>query len=115
MATLDECRDALDRFSANLASAEGGARDAAALDRSLSCHVTDLGSTFTGRLAYGRLQDVTAVSGVPAAKAQIRLTMKSDDLLAMVAGDLHFAKAWASGRVKVHAGLRDVLRLRSLL
>lgn len=115
MATIEECRTALDHLSACLARAEGDVRDAAALDRSLSCRVTDLDVTFVGRLADGRIQDVTTIPGVPSQHAQIRLSMKGDDLLSLVGGELHFAKAWAAGRVKVHASLRDVLRLRSLL
>ncbi|CAM5711288.1 hypothetical protein SHIRM173S_12961 [Streptomyces hirsutus] len=41
--------------------------------------------------------------------------MKRDDLLALVDGELNFAKAWASGRVKLEAGLSDLLNLKSLL
>ncbi|MEU9302677.1 alkyl sulfatase C-terminal domain-containing protein [Streptomyces sp. NPDC048269] len=115
MATIEECREALDQLSGNLARAEGGVRGAAALDRSLSCHITDLDRTFTGRLADGRIQVDALTPGPPAGKAQIRLAMTSDDLIALVAGDLKFAKAWASGRVKLEAGLRDLLRLKSLL
>jgi hypothetical protein len=116
MATIEECRSALDRLAARLAAVEaGGARDAAHLDRSLSCRITDLDTTFVGRLAGGRIQDVTTLSGVPARAAQIRLAMRGEDLLALVAGELHFARAWGAGRVKVQASLRDVLRLRSLL
>ncbi|WP_030162925.1 SCP2 sterol-binding domain-containing protein [Streptomyces sp. NRRL S-244] len=115
MATIDECRAALDRLSGNLAQADGGVRGAAAMDRSLSCHITDLDRTFTGRLEGGRIR-VDAVSpGPPAAKAEIRLAMTGDDLVAMVAGELKFAKAWASGRVRLEAGFRDLLRLKSLL
>ncbi|MFI0941815.1 sterol-binding protein [Streptomyces sp. NPDC021020] len=115
MATLDECRTALDQLARKMAEAEGDLRSATALDRSLSCRITDLDTTFTGRLADGTITDVTAVPGVPADKAQIRLTMTGDDLVAMVGGELGFAKAWGSGRVRVQASLRDVLRLRSLL
>jgi hypothetical protein len=115
MATIEECRTALDQFAANLATAEGDVRAATALDRSLSCRITDLDITFVGRLTEGRIQHMTTVPGTPPDKAQIRLTMKGDDLVAMVGGDLSFARAWGSGRVKVQAALRDVLRLRSLL
>ncbi|MFD3549994.1 SCP2 sterol-binding domain-containing protein [Streptomyces sp. NPDC058655] len=115
MATIEECRAALDQLSGNLARAGGGVRGAAALDRSLSCHVTDLDRTFTGRLDGGRIR-VDAVSpGPPAAKAEIRLAMTGDDLVALVAGELGFAKAWASGRIKLEAGIRDLLRLKSML
>ncbi|MER7912564.1 SCP2 sterol-binding domain-containing protein [Streptomyces sp. NPDC096068] len=115
MATITECRGALDRLSDNLARADGDVRGAAALDRSLSCHVTDLDTTFTGRLADGRIRVDSTVEGPPPAKAQIRLAMTGDDLVAMVDGRLNFAKAWASGRVRLEAGFRDLLRLRSLL
>ncbi|MFC8131403.1 alkyl sulfatase C-terminal domain-containing protein [Streptomyces sp. NPDC057302] len=115
MATIEECRAALDQLSDNLAGAEGGVRGSAALDRSLSCRITDLDVTFTGRLENGRITVLDTHPGPPREKAEIRLTMSGDDLVAMVDGELNFAKAWASGRVKLEAGLRDMLRLRSLL
>ncbi|MEU5217911.1 SCP2 sterol-binding domain-containing protein [Streptomyces sp. NPDC020807] len=115
MATITECRDALDRLSDNLARADDGVRGAAAFDRTLSCHVTDLDTTFTGRLSDGRIEVVDTAAGPPATKAQIRLAMTGDDLVAMVGGELNFAKAWASGRVRLEAGFRDLMRLRSLL
>ncbi|ATY95014.1 MULTISPECIES: SCP2 sterol-binding domain-containing protein [Streptomyces] len=115
MATMAECRSALRRLSDNLAAADGDVRSAAALDRSLSCHIKDLDITFTGRLADGRIEVLDTVEGPPREKAEIRLTMTGDDLVALVDGDLNFAKAWASGRVRLEAGLRDLLKLRSLL
>lgn len=115
MATLDQCRAALDRLAQNMTSADGNVRSAAALDRSLSCRITDLDVTFLGRLADGTIRDVTSVPGPPPDKAEIRLAMAGDDLVALVDGRLHFAKAWGSGRVKLEAGLRDLLRLRTLL
>ncbi|MBC9715253.1 SCP2 sterol-binding domain-containing protein [Streptomyces sp. TRM66268-LWL] len=115
MATIEECRGALDRLSDNLASADGDVRSAAALDRSLSCHIKDLDITFTGRLKDGRIEVRDTQQGAPREKAQIRLAMTGDDLVAMVDGDLNFAKAWGSGRVKLEAGFRDLLQLRKLL
>lgn len=115
MATIEECRAALDKLSDNMAASEGEVRGAAALDRSLSCRITDLDITFAGRLKDGRIEVVDTYEGPPREKAQIRLTMTGNDLVAMVDGELNFAKAWGSGRVKLEAGLRDLLRLRSLL
>ncbi|MBV9025361.1 MAG: SCP2 sterol-binding domain-containing protein [Streptomycetaceae bacterium] len=115
MATIEECRTALDRLSENLGQAAGDVRRAAALDRSLSCRITDLDITFTGRLVEGRIQEVTTVPGPPSEHAQIRLTMAGDDLVALVDKKLDFAKAWASGRVRLEASLLDLLRLRTLL
>lgn len=112
---MAECRSALRRLSDNLAAAEGDVRGAAALDRSLSCHIKDLDITFTGRLADGRIRVRDTVEGPPREKAEIRLAMTGDDLVALVDGDLNFAKAWGSGRVRLEAGFRDLLKLRSLL
>ncbi|WP_282202904.1 alkyl sulfatase C-terminal domain-containing protein [Kitasatospora fiedleri] len=115
MATTEECRTALEQLSHNLAAAGGDIRKAAALDRSLSCHLTDLDLTFTGRLADGRLTGITEAPGPPATKADIKLTTTGDDLVALVAGTLPFPTAWATGRLKLDASLRDLLRLRTLL
>ncbi|MER6625517.1 sterol-binding protein [Streptomyces sp. NPDC000931] len=115
MATIEECRTALDKFSDDMAGAEGDVRAAAAMDRSVSCHITDLDVTFAGRLTGGRIEVHETFPGPPRARAQIRLAMTGDDLLALVDGELHFAKAWGSGRVRLEAGLRDLFRLRKLL
>ncbi|MBA4865748.1 SCP2 sterol-binding domain-containing protein [Streptomyces sp. PSKA54] len=115
MATKEECLSALEKLSDNMAGADGAVRKAAELDRSLSCHITDLDVTFTGRLKGGRIEVVDTLQGPPPEKAQIRLAMSGDDLVALVNGELNFAKAWGSGRVKLEAGLFDLFRLRSLL
>jgi hypothetical protein len=115
MATIEECRTALDKLSDNLAGAEGDVRSAAALDRSLSCRITDLDITFVGRLKDGRIEVLDTLPGPPREKAAIRLTMNGDDLVSLVNGELNFAKAWGSGRVRLEAALLDLFRLRKLL
>lgn len=115
MANPAECRAALEQLSRNLGKAEGNVRAAASLDRSLSCWITDLDITFAGRLRGGSITDLVESAGAPAEKAQIRLSMAGDDLVALVAGQLNFASAWATGRVKLEAGLLDLLQLRRLL
>ncbi|MEU3348249.1 sterol-binding protein [Streptomyces sp. NPDC006700] len=115
MATIEECRSALGRLSDNMAKAEGDVRDAAALDRSVSCHIKDLDVSFLGRLVDGRIEVRDTVQGPPPEKAEIRLAMTGDDLIALVGGELAFAKAWGSGRVKLQAGMLDLIRLTKLL
>lgn len=110
MATADQCERALHELAARLAAKAAGGR-APSLDRSLNCALDDLGVAFSGRLTDGRLIDITRE---PRPDAQIRLTMSSDDLLALVTGELKMAAAWASGRVKVDASMRDLLKLRSI-
>ncbi|WP_409472956.1 SCP2 sterol-binding domain-containing protein [Streptomyces sp. HC307] len=115
MATIEECRAALEKLSDNMQHAEGDVRAAAALDRSVSCRITDLDITFVGRLEDGRINVHDTLQGPPPEKAQIRLTLAGDDLVALVDGELNFAKAWGSGRVKLEASLFDLFRLRKLL
>ena len=115
MANPAECRAALIQLSENLGNAKGDVRAAATLDRSLTCWITDLDLTFTGRLRDGRIEDITELPGKPAQKAQLRLAMKGDDLVELVDGRLGFASAWASGRVKLEASILDLLQLRKLL
>ncbi|MEG3629163.1 sterol-binding protein [Streptomyces poriticola] len=115
MATIEECRAALGKLSDNMRTAEGDVREAAALERSVSCHITDLDVTFAGRMQDGGIVVEDTLSGPPRERAQIRLTLAGDDLVALVDGELHFARAWGSGRVKLEAGLRDLFRLRKLL
>ena len=112
MATMDECLTALKGILGDIAAHPA----AAGLDRSVSCRLTDLHEVVLGRLSSGSVRDLTVVPEDPAVpKADIRLTMSSDDLVAMTDGKLHFGTAWATGRVKLEAGLRDLLRLRKIL
>ncbi|KNB49610.1 sterol-binding protein [Streptomyces caatingaensis] len=115
MATTEECRAALDRLAENLAGADAGLRGAAMPDRSLSCHVTDLDVTFVGHLREGHIRELRSVPGVPERQAEIALEMTGDDLIALVDGHLDFPRAWATGRIRLKASLRDVLRLRAIL
>ncbi|MGN5378232.1 sterol-binding protein [Streptomyces sp. MUSC 14] len=115
MATIEACRAALEKLSDNMQGADGDVRAAAALDRSVSCHITDLDVTFTGRLTGGRIEVDDTLPGPPHEKAQIRLAMAGDDLVDLVGGELNFATAWGTGRVRLEASLLDLFRLRKLL
>ena len=111
MATVDECRTALHQLAARL-DANAEAKGRIDLDRPLACTIKDLGVYFHCRLKDGRLVDIQDGDDL---KAKIRLTTTSDDLLALVGGELDFARAWASGRVSVSANPFDLLKLRKLL
>lgn len=112
MATVDECEKALVGLAQRLASVDPELRRRHSLDRSLSCTVTDLDVIFSGNLTDGSLDHI---SRTPLPAAQIRLTVRSDDLVALTAGSLSFPVAWASGRLKIDASMMDLLRLRSML
>ena len=83
------------------------------------------------QLATG-LTDVTRERALAAAKALVaqgeagveavvpegvrtQVSALADDLVALTDGNLSFGQAWLAGRVKVEAGVRDLLKLRSML
>lgn len=112
MASVQECRAALDQLANNLAENAADARKRLDLDRTLACRVTDLGVAFHGQLRGGQLLDITEGDNP---KAKIALTTTSDDLVALVNGSLDLPKAIASRRVSIHASPFDLLKLRKLL
>jgi hypothetical protein len=115
VATKDECVAALDRLAAKLGGLDEERRARNSEERTVSCTVPDLAIAFHGRLKDARLVDVVTyedVSMLPS--AQIRLTIPSDDLPALVDGRLNFLQALGSGRIKVNASFGDMLRLRKI-
>lgn len=110
MATAEACEQALHTLADRLA-ASAPTRRRADFDRSLSCTLTDLEVVFTGRLRDGQLVDIARSTN---GDAEVRLTLTSDDLLALVDGDLAMSQALATRRIRVDAGVRDLLRLRSI-
>jgi putative sterol carrier protein len=112
MASVEQCRAALDELAGRLAEVDQTTRQELSLDRTLSCRICDLDVVFSARLEEGRLEQITT-DAQPS--AQLRLMVSSDDLLALIHGRLSLATAWARGQLRVEAGVRDLLRLRALL
>ncbi|WP_242893335.1 SCP2 sterol-binding domain-containing protein [Actinomadura litoris] len=113
MATDEECRAALGRVAERLAGVDAERFAEHVVERTVSCRVPDLGLAYRTRLHRGGLD---AVTSDPAPQdAQVRLTVASDDLVALADDELSPAKAWATGRLKIEASLFDLLRLRKLL
>ena len=110
VASVEECQQALHGLAARLAEKEA-ARRKTGFDRTLSCTLRDLEVTFAGKLHDGLLSGIEQVAQPT---AQIRLKMTSDDLVSLVDSRLNIASAWATGRVKVEAGVMDMIKLRSI-
>lgn len=107
---------ALDELSQRLDQVDEQVRRRHAIERTLECRLPDLAVTFSGRLVDGRLEELTELTGLTEGtpcRAQIRFTIASDDLLAVTAGRLGLAAAWASGRLRVEGAVLDLLRMRS--
>ena len=111
MASVEECEKAFEVLAARLGAVDAQQRKKVVLDRSLSCTLRDLGVIFAGQLRDGELRDIRQVER---ADAQIRLAVASDDLLKLTSGELNFASAWATGKLRVDANVFDLLKLRSI-
>src|ERR1700750_353823 len=111
MASVEECREALTALSHRLTEMSPQDRASYFGNRSMSCHVTDLGVTrFTDSGA-----DPVTEAKPDDPPADIRLTASSDDVISLSATPANIARMWLSGRVKVQASMRDLLALRKLL
>lgn len=113
MANEEECHDALALIGRRLAEVDGDRLAEHVVERTISCRIPDLKIAFLTRIHQGGL-DPIGRTDTPA-NAQVRLTVGSDDLIALARDDLSPAKAWATGRLKIEASLLDLLRLRRLL
>ncbi|WP_433048104.1 SCP2 sterol-binding domain-containing protein [Dactylosporangium sp. CS-033363] len=112
MATVEECRAALEKLAVRLGSNAAEAREKLDFDRTLACRITDLNVAFHGRLQAGQITGLTEGDDP---RAKIKLTSSSDDLVSLVNGQLNVMQAWTSGRIKIDAGMLDLLKLRKLL
>lgn len=113
MANEEDCRKALDRIAARLDEVDADRFAEHVVERTISCVIPDLGVAYRTRLHRGGLEPFEP-DGDPKA-AQVRLTVGSDDLVALAGDELNPAKAWAAGRLRIEASIFDLLRLRRLL
>jgi predicted lipid carrier protein YhbT len=117
VATIKACRSALEQIIASLDGVDEATRTRHLPRRTVLCTVKDLGVSFTARVDEDGVHDVEQiaknVSELPS--ADVKVTIRSDDLIALADGDDDFISAWLHGRVQVSAPMRDMLRLRSLL
>lgn len=112
MASEGECEKALRSLADLLAAVDPETRSKYVLDRTASLRLSDLGVTWSGRLCEEGLVDLTTEQDV---RAQIRLTVASDDLIALVEARLAVPTAFATGKLRVQASPFDLLRLGAFL
>jgi hypothetical protein len=111
MATQEVCLaailEAVERFNAH----DAGSKRERVPERTVGCTILDLDVTYRGRLEQGF---IVGVAESLEHQADIRIICSSDDLVAMVNREVRFAHLYSTGRVRIDASLRDLIRLRSL-
>jgi predicted lipid carrier protein YhbT len=79
--------------------------------RTIQIDVTDLDASYWTELRDGRMGKLQQGE---ASDPNIKMRASSDDLVAMVNGELGLMKSYLSGRVRIEASLSDLLALRKL-
>lgn len=83
--------------------------------RSVALVLHDLGLVMVTRLEDGRFGEISEYDSGDEPPTDARLTMTSERLFELVDGDLGFAAAWATGKVRVSARLGVLLEIRRFL
>ena len=112
MATVDECRNVLEKMAGKVAKKSGEFDLEDGFERTLAVELTDLGQAFSAKLAGGKLTDL--LDG-DAADAEVRISLASDTLIALSKKELKPAKAFLTGKIKVKASVKDLAKLRTAL
>jgi putative sterol carrier protein len=113
MTTAEECRAALQKLAGRLSELSPAERDQYFGNRKISVTIPDLGVTYVTVLGTGNDPVREAAPGEP--PADIRLTAKSQEVIALAEQPMNIARAWMTGRVKIEASMKDLFRLRRLL
>jgi predicted lipid carrier protein YhbT len=112
VASEAQCEQAFRALAEMLAGVDADLRGKHVQERTVSCRLPDLGVTWSGRVCEEGLLDLSTDDE---GKAQVRFTVSSDDLLALVEHRLGFPAAFATGRLRVQASPMDLLRLGAFL
>jgi hypothetical protein len=117
MASVADCEDAIRRLAATLADVDPELRARHVPQRRLGCRIKDLDVVYVARLDEAGVHDLRKArpKGEMPDGIEVRVTVSSDDLVALADGDDDFLQAWLRGRVQISAPVRDVLRLRSIV
>jgi hypothetical protein len=112
VATIEEVESALLDLLGRLDGVDDSSRALLPSRRTIEARCPDLDLVRYAEWREGRL---TVLEERPNHRPDIRVSVRSDDLIAMANGDLPFARAYASNRVRLDASMTDLLRLRAVL
>lgn len=112
MATVEEVDAILGDLLERLGDLDPGTRSLMPSRRTVEARCPDLDLV---RYAVWRDGTLQLLDGPPSRRADIRISVGSDDLLALHHGELTFSRAYAANRVRLDASMTDLLRLRAIL
>ncbi|MEX0835186.1 MAG: hypothetical protein WD010_03785 [Nitriliruptor sp.] len=112
MATIEEVDQILGDLLARLGELDPGTRSLMPTNRTIEARCPDLDLVRHARWRDGQLE---MLDQPPSRRSDIRISIASDDLLALHRGETTFSRAYAANRVRLDASMTDLLRLRAVL
>lgn len=112
MATVEEVDQVLADLLTKLGDVDPNTRSLMPSRRTLEARCPDLGLV---RHALWRDGQLELVDDPPPRRADIRISIGSDDLMALHRGEMTFTHAYSTNRVRLDASMTDLLRLRAVL
>ena len=113
MASVEEVERILHELISRLERVDPSYRAMMPSRRTIQAECPDLGLVYHAFWRDGKLTELH--EGEPDRRADIRVRVDSDDLLALVDQDAEFRRAVNDGRVRIDASMTDLLRLRAVL
>lgn len=112
MATLEQVQEVVDAALEKFNEFPLEDRQKHLPNRTFEVLILDHDKAYRGEIKNGKI--VGLKRGNPGPRTDVRLVLDSDDMVALHEGELKFASAWASGRVRIDASIRDLLSLRAM-
>lgn len=113
MATVPEVETILHDCIRMLERVEPSYRSMLPSRRTIQATCPDLGLTYHAFWRDGQLSELHP--GPADGRADIKVSVNSDDLVAIAEGELDASRAFATDRIRIQASMTDLLRLRAVL
>jgi hypothetical protein len=112
VATIEEVDQILGDLLQQLGELDPNTRSLMPSRRTVEARCPDLDLV---RYALWRDGELKMLDEAPPRRCDIRISVMSDDLLALHHGELTFSRAYSANRVRLDASMTDLLRLRAIL
>jgi hypothetical protein len=112
VATVEEVEEVLGELLERLGEVDPNTRAIMPSRRTIEARCPDLDYV---RYAEWRDGKLVVLDDPPPRRPDIRVSVRSDDLLAIASGELPFGRAYAANKVRLDASMTDLLRLRAVL
>lgn len=112
MATVEQVEEVLVELLERLGEIDDGTRALLPNSRIIEARCPDLDLVRHAEWREGR---IILLDEPPSRRSDIRISVRSDDLLQIASGELPFGRAYAANKVRLDASMTDLLRLRAVL